>query len=226
MGLNSWIRTRNWWIRTRNSWIWTRNWWIRTRNSWIWTLNSWIWTRNSWIWARNSELVFYFSTVNVCKYSQGEIDNSNDSNIKTKEKTGILEFLDSGRNSWTLDSGLWTMDDGPWTMDPRHWTLDAGPWTLDSGRWTLHYVRWALDTVVDCFKTDSEPTFWFCLMWLEWLKWFFYHYYYYYYYYNLIILIKQCKIPYKNLDSSIVFEKPGVLSENLQTLTSSSYPTV
>ena len=45
------------------------------------------------------------------------------------------------------------------------------------------------------------------------------------FYYNLIILIKYCKILYKNLDKA-VFEKKGILSENLKTLTSSSYPAV
>ena len=30
-------------------------------------------------------------------------------------------------------------------------------------------------------------------------------------------------MPYKNLDSSIVFEKPGTLSENLKPLTSSIF---
>ena len=30
---------------------------------------------------------------------------------------GILEFLDSGRKSWTLDSGRWTLDAGLWTLD-------------------------------------------------------------------------------------------------------------
>ena len=43
---------------------------------------------------------------------------------------GIPEFLDSGRRSWTLDSGHWTLDSG-------RWTLDAGPWLLDSGCWPL-----------------------------------------------------------------------------------------
>ena len=42
---------------------------------------------------------------------------------------GIPEFLDSGRKSWTLDSGRWILDSG-------RWTLDTGLWTLDSGRWT------------------------------------------------------------------------------------------
>ena len=32
--------------------------------------------------------------------------------------------------------------------------------------------------------------------------------------------------PIKNRHSSIVFEKPGILSENLKTLTSSNYPKV
>ena len=52
-------------------------------------------------------------------------------NRMTSVHSGIPEFLDSGRKSWTLDSGLWTLDSGLWT-------LDAGLWTLDSGRWTLH----------------------------------------------------------------------------------------
>ena len=51
--------------------------------------------------------------------------------------SGIPEFLDSGRKSWTLDSGRWTLDAGLWTLDSGHWTLDAGLWTLDAGLWTL-----------------------------------------------------------------------------------------
>ena len=71
----------------------------------------------------------------------------------------IPEFLDSGRKSWTLDSGRWTLDAGLWTLDSgrwtlvaelwtlesRRWTLDAGLWTLDSGRWILDSGRWTLD---------------------------------------------------------------------------------
>ena len=33
-------------------------------------------------------------------------------------------------------------------------------------------------------------------------------------------------MPCKNLDKALVFEKPGILSENLKTLTNSNYPTV
>ena len=47
---------------------------------------------------------------------------------------GIPEFLDSGRKSWTLDSGLWTLDAGLWTLDAELSTLDSGRWTLDCGR--------------------------------------------------------------------------------------------
>ena len=54
------------------------------------------------------------------------------------QNQGIPEFLDSRRKSWPLDSG--------------RWTLDSGLWTLDSGLWTL-------DTVVDCCRTESEPSF-------------------------------------------------------------------
>ena len=38
---------------------------------------------------------------------------------------GIPEFLDSGRRSWTLDSGRWTLDAGPWLLDSGCWPLDA-----------------------------------------------------------------------------------------------------
>ena len=43
------------------------------------------------------------------------------------------------------------------------------------------------------------------------------------FYNNVIILIKYCKIPYKNLDKALLFSKKHILSENL---TSSNYPTV
>ena len=39
------------------------------------------------------------------------------------QKSGIPEFLDPGRKSWTLDPGLWTLDYGRWTLDPGLWTL-------------------------------------------------------------------------------------------------------
>ena len=47
-------------------------------------------------------------------------------------------------------------------------TLDAGLWTLNSGRWTLDAGLWTLATVVDCCRTESEPSFWFFL--IKWLK--------------------------------------------------------
>ena len=46
---------------------------------------------------------------------------------------GIPEFLDSGRKSWTLDSGRWTLVSGRWTLDAERWALDSGPWTLHLG---------------------------------------------------------------------------------------------
>ena len=58
---------------------------------------------------------------------------------------GIPEFLDSGRKSWTLDSGRWTPDTGLWTLDSGRWTLDVGLWTLDSEPWTLSSRRWTPD---------------------------------------------------------------------------------
>ena len=51
--------------------------------------------------------------------------------IRQPPKKGMPEFLDSGRKSWTLDSGRWTLDDGLWTMDSGRWILDPGLWTLD-----------------------------------------------------------------------------------------------
>ena len=46
------------------------------------------------------------------------------------------------------------------------WTLDArvGRWTLDAGLWTL-------DAVVDCCRTESEASFWFCLIKLLKIHW-------------------------------------------------------
>ena len=55
----------------------------------------------------------------------------------TAEKLGIPEFLDSGRKSWTLDSGHRTLDSGHWTLGAGLWTLDLGYWALDAGRWTV-----------------------------------------------------------------------------------------
>ena len=99
---------------------------------------------------------------------------------KSEERTcswnGILDFLDSGRKiwmldsgHWTLDAGLWMLDSGLWTLDAvfwmlysGRWTLDAGPWTLYSGCWTLDAVLWMLDSgcwTLDtgCWMLDSEP---------------------------------------------------------------------
>ena len=72
--------------------------------------------------------------------------------------------------SHTGISGLWTqeLDAGLWTLGSGRWTLDAGLWMLDSGCWTLDYGVWTLDTVVDCCRTESEPSFCFCL--IKWLK--------------------------------------------------------
>ena len=58
----------------------------------------------------------FFSSSPLSSNSHVPIDNN-----------GIPEFLNSGRRSWTLDSGRWTLDAGLWT-------LDAGLWTLDSRR--------------------------------------------------------------------------------------------
>ena len=78
-------------------------------------------------------------------------------------------ILPAYRNPWTLDArvGRWTLDAGLWTVDAGFWTLDAGPWTLDAGLWTLHFGRsgyWTLDTVIDCCRTESKSSFWFCLI--------------------------------------------------------------
>ena len=91
--------------------------------------------------------------------------------------------LDTGL--WTLDSGRWTLDAGLWTLDSGRWTLDAGLWMLDSGRWildsalsrldvgcyTLDVGLWELDTIIDCFRTKSEASFWFCLIKLLKILW-------------------------------------------------------
>ena len=59
---------------------------------------------------------------------------------------GIPEFLDSGRQGWTLDSGHWTLDPRLWTLGSGLWTLDSGLWKLGSGRWTLDAGLWTLDS--------------------------------------------------------------------------------
>ena len=88
---------------------------------------------------------------------------------------GLL-MLDSGlwtlaSEHWTLDTGLWMLDPGRWTLDIGLWLLvygcwamNAGLWALDAGHYTLDAGLWTLDTVVDCFRTESEPSFWFCLI--------------------------------------------------------------
>ena len=67
---------------------------------------------------------------------------------------GIPEFLDSGRKSWTLDSGHRTLDAGLWMLDFGPWTLNAGLWMLDSGCSTLDAELWALDS--GCWTLDTE----------------------------------------------------------------------
>ena len=92
-------------------------------------------------------------------------------------------LLDSA--CWTLNPGCWTLHAGLWMLDPRCRTLDAGRWTLHTGlctldfaRWTLDAGRWTLDsqlstldTVFDCCRTESEPSFWFCLIKLLKILW-------------------------------------------------------
>ena len=68
---------------------------------------------------------------------------------------GIREFLESGRKSWTLDSGSWTLDAGLWMLDSRRWTLDTGLWTQGSGLWTLDAGRWTLDVGLWTLTLDS-----------------------------------------------------------------------
>ena len=87
-----------------------------------------------------------------------------------------LWTLDSGPSTldagpWTLDSGCWTPDARLWMLDPRLWTLNAGRWTLDVRCYTLDTGLWALDTIVDCFRTKSEASFWFYLIKLLKILW-------------------------------------------------------
>ena len=71
----------------------------------------------------------------------------------------------SSMNNWHIGSL------GLWTLDSRRWTLDAGRWTLDVGRYTLDAGLWALVTIVDCFRTKAEASFWFCLIKLLKILW-------------------------------------------------------
>ena len=58
-------------------------------------------------------------------FSYGLSDFGSGSDSSDPDFYGIPEFLDSGRKSWTLDSGRWT-------LDAVLWTVDAGLWMLDS----------------------------------------------------------------------------------------------
>ena len=64
--------------------------------------------------------------------------------------------------SWVWHTGI----PGLWMQ-----VLNAGLWTLDAGCYTLDAGLWTLDTIVDCFRTESEPSFWFCLIQLLKIFW-------------------------------------------------------
>ena len=64
--------------------------------------------------------------------------------------------------SWVSHTGI----PGLWMQ-----VLNAGLWTLDAGCYTLDAGLWTLDTVVDCFRTESEPSFWSCLIQLLKIIW-------------------------------------------------------
>ena len=86
--------------------------------------------------------------------------------------------LDARVGRWTLDTGLWMLNSGLWTPESGRRTLDAEPSTLDAGLrtldvrcYTLNNKLWAMDTIVDCFRTKSEASFWFCLIKLLKILW-------------------------------------------------------
>ena len=80
--------------------------------------------------------VLYISNVFIVAYQQ-----------RIRRHTGIPEL-------WTqeLSAGLSTLDSGRWTLGAGLWTLYAGCSPLNNGLWTL-------DTVVDCFRIESESSF-------------------------------------------------------------------
>ena len=105
-----------------------------------------------------------------------------DGKLTLNRHTGIPGFwtqvLDAGL--WDLHSGHWTWDAGPCTLGSGYWAPNAWQWMLDPGRrtlnpgcWTMHFGRLALtlDPVVDCFRTESEPSLWFCLIKLLKILW-------------------------------------------------------
>ena len=49
--------------------------------------------------------------------------------------------------------------------------LEAGLWTLDPASWTLNAGLWTLDTTVGFFRTETEPSFWFCLSYWKLFGW-------------------------------------------------------
>ena len=84
--------------------------------------------------------------VSSCKRSNRTQDEAS----KMKWHTGIPKL-------W--NAGLWTLDSEPWTLDARLWMLDFGHWTLDAGSYTQEARLWTLNTIVDWFRTKSEPSF-------------------------------------------------------------------
>ena len=123
--------------------------------------------------AKVRDLKNFYKTVT--KKCNGMSDDNIPPFSFSESGSGIREFLNSGHKSWRLDSGgwtlevrlwtldlgRWTLDAGPWTLDPGLWTLDSGRWTLDAGLWTLDSGLWTPDIVVDCCRTESEPSFFF-----------------------------------------------------------------
>ena len=88
-------------------------------------------------------------------------------NVSEKSITEVLQ------NWHTGIPGLWTqvLDAGLWTLDSGSWDLNSAPWTLDPGRYTLVTGLWRLDSVIVCFRRESEPSFWFCLIILLKILW-------------------------------------------------------
>ena len=56
-----------------------------------------------------------------------------------------------------------------WSRREKWHTGIPGLWTqeLDAGRWKLDSRRWTLDAGLDWFRTKSEPSFWFFLVYRE-----------------------------------------------------------
>ena len=72
---------------------------------------------------------------------------------------GTLEFLDSGRKCWTLESGLWALDAGLWALGSGHFCWQGNP--VSASAWSNYWKF---------FGYDSLRTSWSHLFYREYVR--------------------------------------------------------